>query len=455
MDRFLNRRLFLKLGGMSLALGVADPALARRLGTERRLPDHALGRGPRPRDQRSTPTLVTIFLRGGADGLNMLPPSESTQHDLYRGYRPTLGVDLAEMQAAGTLLTDSGLASVGWGLHPRMTSLMPVWDQGALAIFPDVHYDYGSRSHFDSQQFYDNGTPWKKFTPDGWANRHLSTSEGGSPLLRAVAFDSQTPFPLQGPYPALTFSNLSDLSVSGSVNRNERFLATQEEAYPTILTGPAINDREVAQAGADLVAAIRAIEALDLPAPSDTAAPIYPSNANGGVEGRHGYFGDRLIDLAKLIKSNAFNIEIAEIDLYGWDTHNLQITNLNNHPDLCEALARGMRAFYEDLGDYLENVVVVVMSEFGRTTRENGSAGTDHGSATAFFVMGHPSRVAGRAIYHGSAGFRGLDDLRDNRDLHHSTDFRSILSEVISRHLGNDSPEVFPDFTPEPIGVIL
>jgi uncharacterized protein (DUF1501 family) len=455
MDRFLNRRLFLKLGGLSVALSVTDPALARRLATGERRVEDLPGRARRPSDQRSTPTLVTIFLRGGADGLNIVPPTESGEHATYRGFRPGLSVALASMQSAGTVLTDGSGVEVGWGLNPRMDSLLPVWQAGSLAILPDVHYDNGSRSHFDSQQFYENGTPWNKFTPEGWANRYLTVTDG-DPLLRAIAFDTITPFAMSGSYPTLTFSGLGSLNVSLNTGRDQRFLDTQEAAYPTLLDGPAVHDREVAQAGSDLVAAIRAIRATTLPTPDPAVDALYPSTANGGVgpQGRHGYFGDRMRDLASLIKSNAFSIEIAEVDLFSWDTHDAQLTAANNHPDLCEALARGLRAFHDDLGDFMENVVVLVMSEFGRTARENGSGGTDHGSATTFFVMGPPTKVLGRRIVHGAAGYRGLSDLRDNRDLKHSTDYRSVIAEVLDRHMGASSPGLFPGFTPAPAGVM-
>jgi uncharacterized protein (DUF1501 family) len=171
---------------------------------------------------------------------------------------------------------------------------------------------------------------------------------------------------------------------------------------------------------------------------------------------RFAYFSTRLKDLAKLIKTNAFQVEIAEVDLYGWDTHQGQDTATTNHPDLVEALSRGIKAFVDDLGDtYMNNVVILVYSEFGRTARENGSLGTDHGNATVAFAVGHPSRVAGRRVFHGPAGWHGLSDLRDGRDLKHSTDYRSLIFEAVARHLGNSSPEIFPGFTPSPVGFVI
>ena len=457
MDRFLDRRLFLKLSGMSLALTVTGQgvALAREVASARRRTGHLPNPGPgtSPRAQTDVPTLVTIFLRGGADGMNIVVPTDVGDHATYMTYRPTIGVTTAAMSAAGTLLTDAAGADVKFGLNPRATALRDLWQQGYLGVLPDVGYDNASRSHFDSQQFYENGTPFQKFTPDGWANRHLATGVTGDPLLRAIAFDYQTPYAMVGDYPTLTFADLSNLAVSGNTQRNDRFLATQEVAYPMLANGPRAYDGAVAQAGSDLVRAIRSIQALE-PLPATNPAADYPDMVSGS--NRFAYFGTRLKDLAKLIKTNAFEVQIAEVDLGGWDTHQNQLTSGTNHPDLVEALSRGIKGFVDDLGDtYMRNVVILVYSEFGRTARENGSIGTDHGNATMAFAVGHPSRVNGRRIFHGPTGWHGLTDLRDGRDLKHSTDYRSLIGEAVSRHLGNTSPDIFPGFTPDPVGFFV
>lgn len=455
MERFLDRRLFLKLSGMSLALTVTSRGLALAQGANgalRRAERLPRGAGAFPQAQTDVKTLVTIFLRGGADGMNIVVPTDPGDHATYLTYRPTLGVTTAQMSAAGTLLTDGAGADVKFGLHPRATALRDLWQSGYLAVLPDVHYDNASRSHFDSQQFYENGTPFNKFTPEGWANRHLATSGSGDPLMRGIAFDYQTPFSMTGGYPTLTFSDLSNLSVSFDTMRNQRFLATQEIVYPRVAGGPAEYDAEVSGAGSDLIRAIRSIE-LQQPLPVTNPAADYPDLVSGS--NRFAYFSTRLKDLAKLIKTNAFQVEIAEVDLGGWDTHQSQLTAGTNHPDLVEALSRGMKAFIDDLGDtYMQNVVILVYSEFGRTARENGSLGTDHGNATVAFAAGHPSVLNGRRIYHGPSGWHGLTDLRDGRDLKHSTDYRSLIAEAVSRHLGNASPEIFPGFTPTPVGIL-
>ena len=362
MEKSLNRRLFLQLSGMSLALTVANSASARSLASagqrRTRLPE------PDPRqvpfDQFSTPTLVTIFLRGGADGLAIVAPTEAGDHAKYLEHRPTLAVTIPQMSSAGTLLTDAGGAAQDFGLHPMATALRDLWNTGHLAILPDVHYDNASRSHFDSQQFYENGTPFQKFTPDGWANRHLSTSPAGAPLLRAIAFDGQTPFSMMGSYPTLTFAGLSDLSVSGDFNRNANFLNTQEAVYPLSESGQRIYDPEVGVTGRDLVAAIRAIQAQS-PLPATNTAADYVSGNLVSAPGSnaYNYFGDRLKDLARLIKTNAFTIELAEVDIGGWDTHNIQ---QNEMPPLIETLSRDLKAFVDDLGDqHMRNVVILAI----------------------------------------------------------------------------------------------
>lgn len=450
MDRFLNRRMFLQMTGMSMAFTLASPALARLYEDPQRSEDRLRSVLRKARGQQQTKTLLLIFLRGGADGLNITIPTETNEFATYQSYRPTLGVQSSAIASAGTQLLDSGGADTNWALHPRAASLMGMWNNGQLAVLPDVHYDNGSRSHFDSQQFYDNGTPQMKSTADGWMNRYLQTSGSGNPLMRAIAFDTLTPFSMEGVYPTLAFSTIGDLSISGSTGRNDRYLNTQEVAYPLVQLGSKTYDREVGVAGKSLVDAIRAIQGTNLP-PTDPGAN-YPDATSPGA-GRHQYFGDRLKDLAQLIKSDAFSIELAEVDIYSWDSHNGQDISTYNHPDLVEALSRGISAFYTDLGPvYSQNVVTIAFSEFGRTSRENGSLGTDHGSATSCFIAGAPNVVNGRQVY---TDWKGLNDLRDGRDLKHTTDYRSLMSEIVQKHMGNMSPNVFPDFSPSFRGIIV
>ena len=146
-------------------------------------------------------------------------------------------------------------------------------------------------------------------------------------------------------------------------------------------------------------------------------------------------------------------VRFVTVGIGGWDTHNIQA---NEQPPIIETLARNLKAFVDDLGDaHMRNVVILVYSEFVRTARENGNTGTDHGNATLALVVAHPSKINGRRIVHGAPGYAGLTDLRDDRDLKHSVDYRSLIFEAVSRHLGNSSPEIFPDYTPVPVGVFV
>lgn len=453
----MNRRNFLQLGGLSLALSMAPGAKAARRwsGPQRR---DRLDPRPGTRAQTDTPTLVFVFERGGADGLNQVIPLESGEHATYRSYRPTIGVDVADIDSAGTRLYGPMGEDLRWGLNPRMAALMPLWESGRLAVLPDVHYDGGSRSHFDGQTFYEKGVPFEKFLPTGWMNRHLQTQPGDD-NLRAIAFETITPEALRGPYPSLAFSDLSQLRVSGDDTRNSEYLDAQAAAYAAHeVAARKLWDFPVGGTGRALIEAIRAIEEAEaaglIPAPDPAAEALYP-NATEPGDGRYNYFGVRMRDLARLIKSNQFSIEMAVVNLHSWDTHRDQDNANHAHPNLSEALARGLSGFVTDLGDeFLQNVVVVVMTEFGRTSRENGSTGTDHGSAMATYVLGHPSRISGRRVIHGPAGWYGLEDLRDNRDLKHSADYRDVLAEIVRGHLGNDSPDIFPGFDESPLGIL-
>ena len=453
----MNRRNFLQLGGMSLALGMASGAQAARRwgGPQRR------GRlDPRPgtRAQTDTPTLVFVFERGGCDGLNQTIPLESGEYGLYQSYRPTIGVDVADIDTVGTRLYGPMGEDLQWGLNPRMAAFMPLFEAGRLAVLPDVHYDAASRSHFDGQTFYEKGVPFEKFLPTGWMNRHLMTQEGDD-NLRAIAFETVTPEALRGPYPSLAFSDLSQLSVSGDATRNTEYLDAQLAAY-TAHEAAARKywDPTVGGTGRALIEAIRAIEEAEaaglLPAPDPAAQALY-DEVQGIDNGQYNYFGVRMRDLARLIKSNQFSVELAVVNLHSWDTHRDQTSAYHNHPNLSNALASGLAGFVTDLGDeFLQNVIVVVMTEFGRTSRENGSTGTDHGSAMSTYVLGHESKINGRRVIHGPAGWYGLGDLRDNRDLKHSTDYRDVLAEIVRGHLGNDSPDIFPGFDENPVGIL-
>jgi uncharacterized protein (DUF1501 family) len=402
----IDRRSFLKLGGMTLVISAVDPSFARADGRLRGL-------------SQNTPsgrTFVYVFQRFGADGLNIVVPTEAGEYATYQSYRPTLAVPMAS-------LTPQQLTP-DFALHPSAASLHALYLAGNCAVFPNVGYPNGSRSHFDSQLFMDNGTPYDKTTRDGWLNRYLQNAPPNPDPLRAIAFGSTLPVPLVGPMPALSFTNIASLSVTPNRNptemaRDQKIRGIHQRAY--LLPTP----------GREYDTELR-----------DSPAAQYPATP----------FGSSLSQLAQLLKSGAFAIELAEVDLGGWDTHSQQGAVTGAHPGLVQQLADGIKAFNDDLGPLMDTTVVTTLSEFGRTARENGNRGTDHGSAWASFAVGGR---AGNLVRSGVYGtWMSLTDLRDNRDLKYSLDFRDVLSEVLSRHLGTLSPSVFPGWTHTPVGFL-
>jgi len=355
-----------------------------------------------------------------------------SEYALYRSFRPTLAIDRT-LPGVGPLDAD-------FALHPVMKDgLHRLWLAGEVAVMPNVGYPDASRSHFDGQLFMDRGTPGEKTTADGWLNRYLQSAMPSSDPLRAVAFGSSLPASLEGPSPALAMSDLAALAVGDDPARNRKFLDLERRAYAEA-SGGRPWDAEVTRTGASLLDAIQALEGSALPAPSVAYPP--------------GKFGGSMRQLAQLLRSGLFAIELAQVDLPGWDTHGKQQTDVMNgtFPGLLRELSDGIAALVDDLGAArMQDVLVLTASEFGRTARENGSLGTDHGSGFASFAVGGAVRGG---VHFGPAGWHGLANLRDGRDLQHSLDFRDVFGEALLKHMGALDPRVFPGFTPTPVGFL-
>ena len=421
--RCLSRRDFLRLGGFTVVLSAVNPSFAGPLdpGLERLRSASGTGK-----------TLIYLFQRFGADGLNTVVPINPSEYTLYRGYRPVLAVDKNHPQL--------GAISTDFALHPTTNAgLFALWNRGNLAVLPDVGYPNGSRSHFDSQLYLENGTPEVRTTRDGWLNRYLQAAPASGDPLRALAFGTALPASLAGPAPTLALTDIKSLGVStADPARNAKFLDFHAQTYAEPNPGRRY-DAEIAAVAQGFIRAVQSIPPV-LPAPT----VAYPK----------GTFGSSLSQLAQLIRSDLFQIEIAEVDIGGWDTHTNQQTSVltGRFPGLLTQLSDGIAALVADLGPArMANIVILTASEFGRSARENGDVGTDHGSAWASFVIGGGVRGG---IYHGAGGWRGLANLRDNRDLEHSLDFRDVFSEILARHLGTLTPDVFPGFTRTPVGFL-
>ncbi len=363
---------------------------------------------------RKRKTLVVIFQRGAADGLNIVVPFADPR---YRELRPTLAVPPPTAAAGnnGPLDLDGRFA-----LNPAMQPLKPLWDKHQLAIVEATGSPDNSRSHFEAQDSMESGTPGKT-TGDGWLNRALPKQEAERSPLRAVSLGNQVARTLRGERDAIAVGNAQQFNVA---NQSASIL---ESMYA------ASGDPQWGRAGKEAFEAMKLIQSINkTPNDSPATAPLY---AQGGDLGRN------LQQLARLIKADA-GVEAAFAEINGWDHHGNENIQLSN---LLRQFSTAIAAFSQDLGDRMEDIVLVTMSEFGRTAAENGNAGTDHGHGSLMMVMGGP--VQGGKVYGQWPGLE-KEQLFEGRDLAVTTDFRSVLSEVISGHLGQqDVSAIFPGYT--------
>ncbi len=403
-----SRRAFVKSAGLGfLALGLPPSFLVRAAGAEQD------GRGK---------ILVVVFQRGGMDGLNAVIPFTDSA---YYALRPSIAV--AEPAAGAERAIDlDGF----YALHPALAPLKNIYDKGQLAVVHAAGSPDNTRSHFDAQDCMEIGTPGVKSTADGWLNRFLqSPSIAGSPF-RGVAVSPQTPRILAGSAPALTLSSREEFRL-----RNAGVGASLQKLYATS-TDPLF--RRGGNSLFDALGRLRSVEAKSPPNAAD-----YPA----------GKFAGGLKQIARLIKADV-GLEIAFHEIEGWDTHVAEGGAAGQMANRLRELGDGLVAFCRDLGDRLEDVVVVTMSEFGRTARENGSRGTDHGHANAMFVLG--ANVRGGKVYGRWPGL-APEVLHEGRDLALTTDYRSLCGEVLARHLNQrDTDKIFPGFRArEPLRIIL
>ncbi len=334
----------------------------------------------------------------------------------------------------GQLLPLDGM----FALHPRLAPLKPLWDQHSLAIVHGVGSPSTTRSHFDAQDFMESGTPDLKTTPDGWANRYCSHSqEHANTPFRAVAFGPQLPRTLAGSAPALAIDDLRTFGMraAGRGAVEEKLTRAFEALYEGSATGL------VATSSAESFEAIKMLKAAN-----PTANP--PAN---GAEYPNGKLGTSMQQIAQLIRAD-LGVEIAFVDVGGWDTHVNQGNEQGQLANRLDELGRALGAFATDLGERMRDVTVITMSEFGRTVKENGTGGTDHGHGTAMMVMG--GDVRGGKVYGAWPGL-APEQRHEGRDLAVTTDFRSVFSDALQGALGPaDIRQVFPGFEgPTRIGI--
>ncbi len=404
----ITRRIFLRNSGLAVVGTAAVPSFLTRAAFG------AVENGGR------TKRLVVIFQRGAADGLNIVVPHGEPQ---YYAMRPSINIPRK------AVLDLDGF----FGLHPSLASFQPLWQQKHLAIVHAAGSPDATRSHFDAQDFMETGTPGLKATEDGWLNRslhNLPTMPQNSPF-RAIALGPSLPRILSGSEPAVAMNNINDFSIGGRSPRPSQAASAFEAMYDHS------SDSVLHGTGEETFDAVKMLKAADpgkyTPAPGVT----YPK----------GRFGDSIRQLAQLIKAN-LGVQIAFADIGGWDHHVNEGAVEGQLSNVLTDFSQAISAFWTDLGDLAEDTVVVTMSEFGRTARENGNRGTDHGHANVMFVLGGP--VKGGKVY---GHWPGLDQsqLYEGRDLALTTDFRQVIGEAILRHMGNKNlTSVFPGYDNQP-----
>ena len=401
----ISRRIFLKDGALALvSLGFAPTFLARTV--------EGIGAARQK-------VLVTIFQRGAVDGLNMIVPF--AERDYYAA-RPSLAIP--RPGGENTAIDLDGF----FGLHPRMGALKPLWESGTLAIVHACGSHDETRSHFDAQDYMESATPGVKSTPDGWMNRYLHAREHQKATpFRAVALAQQLPRALQGTAPALAIGQIARFGIRAGEN-TDMVQSSFESEYA---------------AAANSVLHTTGREAFDAVKMLKTADPSQYAPANGAAYPRSP-FGDALRQIAQLIKADV-GLEVAFAESGNWDHHANEGAAVGILANRLDDLARGIAALVRDLGDRMQDVVVMTMSEFGRAVGENGSRGTDHGHGNAMMVLG--GAVRGGKVYGKWPGL-AREQRHDQRDLAITTDFRAVFNEVVRGHLGlADTSRVFPGFT--------
>ncbi|HYK43262.1 MAG TPA: DUF1501 domain-containing protein [Thermoanaerobaculia bacterium] len=404
----MNRRIFLKSSGLALVAGGFLPNVFVRM-----------ARAGTPASRR---VLVVVFQRGAVDGLNVVVPyGEKAYYDA----RPSIAIPPPGSGENAALDLDGF-----FGLHPSLAPVLPLFKDGSAAFVHAAGSPDPTRSHFDAQDFMESGTPGVKATSDGFLSRALAAEKGKTSPLRAVALTPALPRILSGTAGAVSMTNVSEFGIragAASGAASDSFESMYGEAVAGTLGGTAKESFEAA----------RILKSAD---PSKRAA-------ENGAEYPRGPFGNSMKQIAQLVKSDV-GLEVAFTDVGGWDTHagegGAQGQLGNRLRDYGQAIA----AFAKDLGSRMADVTLVTVSEFGRTVRENGNRGTDHGHANVMLLAG--GGVKGGKVY---GKWPGLDagKLYENRDLAVTTDFRDVFAEVLATRMGvSDAAGVFPGYAIDP-----
>jgi uncharacterized protein (DUF1501 family) len=426
----MNRRVFMKSGAMALAtMGLNPTFLRKTVFAQDLLKGAALSGNGRGK------VLLVLFQRGAADALNVVVPHGEAA---YYKMRPSIAVPRPVSGSAATAIDLDGF----FGLHPSLSPFKRLWDDGILAPVHAVGSPSNTRSHFDAQDYMESGTPDNKGTHGGWLNRYLAvkgtcdechlgtadarheTQDPKSSPFKAVAMTPQTPRILEGTAPSVAMNSLDEFTIRTNGTQAERLEALYRTGSADV----------VHAAGGEMFEAMKILKAANPQKYMPENSADYPRSP----------FGQHLKQIAQLIKADV-GLEIAFADVGGWDTHVNQGGATGQLAGRLDDFSKSIGALVQDLGPRMADVTVLTMSEFGRTARQNGNGGTDHGHATAMFVIG--GDVKGRKVYGKWPGLEP-EQLNEGRDLALTTDFRSVFSEVAFKHLGAAKMDaVFPGFT--------
>ncbi len=410
----MDRRYFLRSSGISLAsfgfMAAAPEFLHQFASAQTALKGYGRKK-----------VLVTVFQRGAVDGLNMLVPHGESD---YYALRPTIAVPQPGK-------TDGAIDLDGhFGLHPSLKPFEALWKDKKLAAITAAGSPDNTRSHFDAQDFMESGTPGNKGTRDGWLNRIMQCSvEKDVSPFRAVSMTSNLPRSLYGRAPSVAMTNLADFSIKAGVytqNLAGGFEGLWQQNAKDSLS----------ETGKETFEAVNFLKQANPAQYKPENGAVYPATQ----------FGRSMQQIAQLIKAG-IGLEVAFTDTGSdirWDTHAQEGGARGQLANFLRTFSEAITAFATDLGKQMDDVVVLTMSEFGRTVRQNGTGGTDHGHANTMFVMGNS--VRGGKVY---GDFRGLrnDRLYEGRDLDLTTDFRDVFAEVAYKHMGSkDLGKIFPGY---------
>lgn len=374
-------------------------------------------------------TLVVVFLRGAADGLNLIVPHGE---EAYYQMRPTLAIPRPDDRRSGKPLRALDLDGF-FGFHPSLSPLLEAWQAKDLAVVHAAGAPDESRSHFRAMELMERGVSDEHGPASGWIGRHLASMNTGNPSpLRAIGLGDHVPQSLRGSVPAMALKSIADFHLGGDLKK--------ASGMQSILGALYQEDDSLGIVGAETLRILETLQALDPTAYEPRVGTTFPDSD----------FGRSLRQIAMLVKAQV-GLEVAAVDVGGWDTHFAQGGSEGLMAGLLADLAQGMAALHADLFDERQDLTVVVMSEFGRRALENASLGTDHGHGSVMLLMG--GGIQGGKV-HGQWPGLEREQLFGPGDLAVTTDFRDVLAEVCSHRLLNRSlDEIFPGHPVKSVGV--